>query len=69
MELKRFAERLKDLRQENNLSQTQLANILQLGHSTISKWELQQRVPTLLNIVALCKYFKVSADYLIGLED
>ena len=69
MEFKKFAERLKELRNEKNLSQMELANETGISQTSIAKWELQQRMPTLLNIVILCRYFKVSSDYLIGLED
>lgn len=69
MYLTKFAERLKDLRLENNLSQKQLGKLTDISQGSIGKWELCQRSPTLENIAALALFFKVTADYLIGLED
>ena len=66
--MKEFSERLKELRQARNLTQTQLADAVGVSFATISKWERMQRQPTLENIKSLCKFFKVSSDFLIGLE-
>lgn len=61
--------RLRELRKLNNLTQTQLAEKLQTTQDTISLWELGKSYPDVESIVALCKLFDVSADYLLGLED
>ena len=66
---KYFGERLKDLRLEAGLSQFQLAKELDVGKSIISSWELCQNEPKLSNLVTVAKYFKVTTDYLCGLED
>lgn len=65
--MKEFSKRLKELRIERGLTQTQLAEAVGVTFATISKWERCQRQPTLENIKSLCIYLKVSADYLIGL--
>ena len=67
--MEKFSSRLKELRLENNLSQEKLAKLTNLSQASIAKWELKQRTPTLDNIITLCNFFKVSADYLIRLED
>lgn len=64
-----IAKRIKELREEKGLSQKALAKELSVTQTTISKWEQDIRNPDLLTIVELCKYFKVTADYLLGLED
>lgn len=64
-----IAKRIKELREEKGLSQKALAKELNVTQTTISKWEQDIRNPDLPTIVELCKYFKVSADYLLGLED
>lgn len=56
------------LRIENNISQKKLAEQIGIKQSTISKWEKRNAVPNADNIVALAKFFNVSADYLLGLE-
>lgn len=64
-----FVERLKELRIEKGLSLVQLAKETGISKSAISFWENGDRIPTALNIITLAKYFEVSADYLLGLED
>lgn len=64
-----FVERLKELRIEKGLSLVQLAKETGISKSAISFWENGNRIPTALHIITLAKYFEVSADYLLGLED
>lgn len=67
--MKVFAERLKDLRLTENLSQRKLAELTNLSPSAIKQWENESRVPNAEAVVVLAKFFDVSADYLLGLED
>ena len=64
-----FAERLKELRMEKELGQEALAQELGLSHGIISLWENGLREPKMSNLVLLAKYFDVTIDYLVGLED
>lgn len=64
-----FAKRLKELRVENGLSQDELGHNVGLTQRKISKLETMQLVPSPQIIVNIAKYFNVSADYLLGLED
>ena len=66
---KEFAYRLKDLRMEKGLTLKQLSEHIGVSFNTISRWEREERVPNIENIVVLAEFFKVSADYLCGLED
>lgn len=65
----KFCERLKELRKENNLTTTQLGKILGVSNSTITRWENENILPSIEHLYNMAIYFKVSADYLIGLED
>ena len=65
----KFPKILKELRQEAHLSAKQLGEQLQVSDSTIIRWENSDRVPTIINLYNIALFFKVSADYLIGLED
>jgi len=67
--VKIFAERLKDLRTEQGLSVWQLGEAIGVSHAAISRWENEMRIPNIEALVKIAKYFKVSADYLVGLED
>ena len=64
-----FKERLKELRIEKGLTQTQLAKELRVNKRTISNWEVGERQPDLDTLEVIAKYFNVSYDYLLGLTD
>lgn len=64
-----FAERLKELRLEKELTQRELAKQTGLSRSAITFWEHCERIPSAEAIIVLAKFFGVSADYLLGLED
>lgn len=64
-----FNEKLKELRTENNLTQIQLAKIIGCNQSMIARWEKAECEPTENVIRKVALFFKVSADYLLGLED
>ena len=67
--VKKFAERLSCLRKELQLSKKELAEAIEISYTTINYWENNKGLPTKKNIVKLVKFFSVSADYLLGLED
>lgn len=67
--MKKFAERLKELRIERKLSQSQLAKVTGLSHTAIVYWENEQRVPNANAIIILAKFFEVTTDYLLGMGD
>ncbi len=62
-------ERIKSLRKENNLSLTVLSKLTGLSKSAINRWENNQADINGDAIVALAKFFDVTADYLLGLTD
>lgn len=64
-----FGTRLKELRTELGIGQVALSEALGVSKSIISDWELGKSDPTLSKLIAISKYFKVSIDYLAGLEE
>ena len=66
-EVSKFAERLKSLRLEKGLTQVQPAKMTNLAQTTISAYE-KRKSPSDETIIILCKFFGVSADYILGLE-
>lgn len=64
-----FSERLKELRLDRHLGQIELAKMLNLSKGIISLWENNLREPKLSNLVAIAKFFDVSVDYLVGMDD
>lgn len=61
-----FPQRLKMLRQENNMLQQDLAEHLKVSKSTVSGWEVGRNQPDYDKLIELSVLFGVSVDYLIG---
>ena len=57
---------IKYLREENNLSQKELASILNIANSTLSQYESGDRVPSDDIKIKIANQFNVSLDYLLG---
>jgi len=65
-----FADRLKYLRTEHNLSMLALATAVGLkSKGAINQFEKGLNLPSIETLVALADYFSVSVDYLLGLSD
>lgn len=65
----KIAERLKELRQENGLSQSVLAQKIGVSQKAIDYWERGVNEPKATYIVKLADFFDVSADYILGREN
>lgn len=63
-----FGNKLKTLRIQNNYTQEQLAKRLSLTKSVISAYETGLRMPSYETLIAISRIFKVTTDYLLGLE-
>ena len=61
-----FAERLKELRNEQNLSQRKLAKALGVNQKTISSYENNAYEPPQALQVEIADFFGVTLDYLMG---
>ncbi len=67
--MEKFAERLKELRTEKGLSIQGLSKAIKIGVASICRWENQQADVKGSQLVILAKFFDVTIDYLMGLED
>ncbi|MCI8487525.1 helix-turn-helix domain-containing protein [Pumilibacter intestinalis] len=67
--MEKFSQRLKILRNEQGITQTQLAKETGLSQSGIALWESGKRVPNADVIIVLANFFNVSTDYLLGVAD
>ena len=56
----------RDLRKERGLTQIELANILNVDQTTVSKWELGKALPETNMLIKLSEFYDVSSDYLLG---
>ena len=64
-----LGERLKSLRQAHNLNQVQLADELHVSKQSVSNWENNTIMPSIEILLKISKYFRVSTDYLLELDD
>ncbi len=65
----KFNQRLKELRIEKQLSQSELAALLSTGQSSISAWERGGREPLAHQLIDLARVLECSVDYLLGISD
>ena len=61
-----IGERLYNLRKEKNMSQEDLANVLDVSRQTVSKWETGESTPDFNKICPLCEYFGITSDELLS---
>ena len=61
--------RIRDLREDRDLSQTELAKILNMSQTGYSKYEVGTNdIPTKI-LIQLAKFYNTSVDYLLGITD
>ena len=63
-----YCKRLKKLRIENGYTQEQIAFILHTRQEQYSKYESGKRELPVKHLIALCCLYRVSADYILGIE-
>ena len=61
--------RLRDLREDNDLTQKQIADLLCIRQNTYSQYETGHRQVPLDALIALAAFYRTSTDYLLGLTD
>ena len=61
-----FSERVKELRKEAGLKQSDLASALGTTQRKVSYWKIGKIEPDLQTLCKIADYFKVSTDYLVG---
>lgn len=61
--------RIKDLREEYEITQIEMAKIIGVSKSTYARWETDEAIIPLIHFNNLCNYFKISMDYMTGLNN
>ena len=64
-----YWERIKALREDNDITQNVMAEHLNIAQNTYSQYENGKREIPINILIQICKYFKVSSDYILGLTD
>lgn len=61
--------RIRDLREDHDLYQKDVAKILDISQQYYSEYENGKRVIPVLHLIKLAKFYNVSVDYLVGLTN
>lgn len=64
-----YVDRLTELRIDNDIEQIEIAKILNCQQSAISKYEKRRARYKIEDVIKLCKFYNVSADYVLGLPE
>ena len=64
-----IADKIKQLRVSNNMTQADLAKKLNITRSSVNAWEMGISTPSTTYLVELAELFHVSTDYLLGLSN
>lgn len=64
-----FKKRLKELRKEKQLTQKQVAKVLNKSETGYASWEQGLSEPNINDLIAICKFFDVTLDYLVGVSE
>lgn len=62
-----YIDRLNALRQDRDIGQKVIADVLGCKQTTVSKYELRKVRYDIEDLIRLCKFYNVSADYILGL--
>ena len=61
-----FGKRLKDMREDNDEAQQDLADLLGVSVSTIRNWEKERNEPDYEVLVEICDHYNVTSDFILG---
>ena len=64
-----FSERLKELRQEQGMTQEALGQIIGVKNYSVYTYEKGRSYPAVAGMIAIADHFNVSIDYLVGRTD
>lgn len=61
--------RIKEIRKENHLSQSEFGKLLSVSQDNVSLWEVGKSFPSIQHVILIAKTFNVSSDYILGISD
>lgn len=67
--MKSYMERIRELREDHDKTQAEIAAYLGTTQQVYSRYEKGENEMPVRHIISLCRYYGVSADYLLGLCD
>ena len=66
--MKTYVEIIRELREDRDLSQSDVAKVLGTTQQVYSRYEKGENEMPIRHLITLCKFYKVSADYVLGLK-
>ena len=63
-----IGDRLRDIRKDNKFTQAELGELIGTSRATVNSWEMGIALPSTQFLIRLAKLYRVSTDYLLGLE-
>lgn len=67
--MEKYIKRMRDLREDHDKTQQEIADILGTSQTMYARYERGANELPIRHLVTLCKYYGVSADYILGLKD
>lgn len=67
-EIKNYNDRIRELREDHDLTQKEVASFLGIDQRVYSNYEIGYRALPIEHLIKLCKFYSVSADWILGLE-
>lgn len=64
-----YKKRIRDLREDHDLTQEQVAQMLGTSQTMYARYERGANELPIRHLIKLCRYYHVSADYILGLDD
>lgn len=64
-----YQKRIRDLREDSDKTQQEIADILSTSQTMYARYERGANEIPVHHIITLCRYYRVSADYILGLSD
>ena len=65
----KYIKRMRDLREDHDKTQQEIADILGTSQTMYARYERGANELPIHHLLVLCEYYKVSADYMLGLKD
>ena len=64
-----YIDRIRALREDNDMTQQAMADILETSQTMYARYERGANEMPIRHLIKICKFFKVSADYILGFTD
>lgn len=63
-----YVRRIRELREDNDKTQREIADLLGTSQTMYARYERAANELPIRHLIALCKYYQVSADYILGTD-